>query len=48
MKKLIRTLYKLARGANTAETLASLNPVRIIKRLVNVKIGRNLWRIFFK
>ncbi len=48
MKKLVSFLYDSARKLNDLETLSSLNPFRILKRLGNKILGRNLLKkIFF-
>jgi hypothetical protein len=51
MSKLISQLYQLARVANDVETLLSMNPKRIARRLKNKVLGRavasRLFRLFF-
>lgn len=42
MSKLISFLYQLARVANDAETLASGDPDKIVRRAKNKYIGRKL------
>jgi hypothetical protein len=39
---LVSSLYKIARIANDVSTLASGNPKRISRRLVNKMIGRKV------
>jgi hypothetical protein len=39
---LVSSLYKIARIANDVSTLASGNPKRISRRLVNKMIGRKI------
>jgi hypothetical protein len=39
---LVSSLYKIARIANDVSTLASGNPRRISRRLVNKMIGRKI------
>jgi hypothetical protein len=39
---LVSTLYQIARIANDVSTLASGNPKRITRRLVNKAIGRKI------
>jgi hypothetical protein len=39
---LVSSLYKIARIANDVSTLASGNPKRITRRLVNKMIGRKI------
>ena len=41
---IVRSLYKIARIANDVSTLASGNPKRIARRLVNKAIGRSVVR----
>lgn len=48
MSKLISLLYKAARKANDVETLLSLKPNRILRRLANKRIGRKLGRLFLR
>lgn len=45
MARLTRNLYRAARTANDIETLASGNPRRIRRRLVNRAKGRILGRL---
>lgn len=40
-------LYKLARKVNDFTTLVSFNPFKIIKRISNKFIGRNLLKRIF-
>lgn len=51
MGKTISFLYRLARLANDIETLLSLNPKRIARRVKNKIVGRKLvskvWRFPF-
>ena len=39
---LVSSLYKIARIANDVSTLASGNPKRIARRLINKAIGRKI------
>ncbi len=48
MKKIVSFLYKLARVANDAETLASGDPEKIARRAKNKFIGRKLIRKAWK
>jgi len=41
---IVSSLYKIARIANDVSTLASGNPKRIARRLVNKAIGRSVVR----
>jgi len=41
----IRSLYRMARTANTINTLASGNPKRIARRSKNIAIGKSLTKI---
>jgi hypothetical protein len=43
MSKLVRGLYKTARLLNDLETLLSLNPKRIGRRVLNKAIGRRVF-----
>ncbi|MBC7083713.1 MAG: hypothetical protein QME82_06790 [Bacillota bacterium] len=45
---LVSSLYRLARFANDASTLASGNPRKITKRLQNKLVGRTLGKLLFK
>ena len=51
MSKLVSSLYRLARTANDIETVLSLNPKRIARRVKNKILGRTvasrLYRLFF-
>ena len=42
MGKLVSMLYKVARIANDIETLSSLKPDRIARRVVNKQLSRKL------
>lgn len=42
MSKLISSLYKLARTANDIETVISLNPKRMARRIKNKVLGRKV------
>jgi len=42
MRRLVSSLYRLARLANDLTTLASGNPKRIARRLKNKLVGRKL------
>jgi len=48
MSKLVSFLYKLARTANDAETLASGDSKRIAKRAKNKVVGRKLMKKLMK
>ena len=48
MRKLVRKLYQSARRLNDLSTLLSFSPKKVLRRLSNKVIGRNLLkRIFF-
>lgn len=48
LSKLVSFLYKLARTANDAETLASSDSKRIASRIKNKVVGRKLMRKLMK
>lgn len=48
MGNIVRFLYRLARLANDIETLLSLNPKRIARRVKNKVVGRRLVRKVWK
>jgi len=41
----VSELYKLARTANTVNTLASGDPKRVTRRVKNIVVGRTLRRL---
>ncbi|MEE9252327.1 MAG: hypothetical protein V3U74_03130 [Thermodesulfobacteriota bacterium] len=47
-RKTVRGLYRTARIANDIPTLFSVNPSKILKRLINKLIGRKTGRLFRK
>ena len=48
MKSLVAFLYKLARVANDVSKLASGKPKKIVRRVKNKLIGRNIIQRFWK
>jgi hypothetical protein len=44
---IVSSLYKIARIANDVSVLASGNPKRIAKRLVNKAIGRSVVKLLY-
>jgi len=44
---IVSSLYKIARIANDVSTLASGNPRRIGKRLVNMAVGRSAGKLSY-
>lgn len=42
MAKISSKLFKAARVTRNAEVIASGNPIKILKRLVNIFIGRKI------